>query len=52
LNGIDLSHVPRGASLNSTARNLVQSAYGEAASFVDLAPGEFDMLLGMINERF
>ncbi|CAF4442449.1 unnamed protein product [Rotaria sp. Silwood2] len=48
LNGIDVTHVPRGASLNTTARALVRAAYGEMASYNDLAPGEFDILLGHI----
>ncbi|CAF2984155.1 unnamed protein product [Rotaria sp. Silwood2] len=48
LNGINLGHVSRGPSLNITARSLVRAAYGEKASFNDLAPGEFDLLLGFL----
>ncbi|CAF1337987.1 unnamed protein product [Rotaria sordida] len=45
LNGINVSHVQRGASLNATARALVRAGYDEMASFNDLRPGEFDILL-------
>jgi len=38
--------------LNATARALVRTAYGETASFNDLAPGEFDILLGEVNKNF
>ncbi|CAM4976310.1 unnamed protein product [Rotaria socialis] len=48
LNGINISHVSRGSSLNATARSLIRAAYGESASFNNLAPGEFDLLLGFI----
>ena len=51
LNGVDLSNVARGVSLNTTARALVRAAYGETASFNDLAPGDFDILLGKINKK-
>ena len=46
LNGIDVSQVPRGTSLNAAARSLVRTAYGDTGSFNDLAPGELDVLLG------
>ncbi|CAF1567864.1 unnamed protein product, partial [Rotaria sp. Silwood1] len=45
LNEINLGHVARGSSLNATARCLVRTAYGETASFNDLASGGFDLLL-------
>jgi hypothetical protein len=51
LNGIDLGHVPRGSSLNSTVRSLIRAAYGETVSFNNLASGEFDLLLSKINEK-
>jgi len=51
LNGINLNHISRGSSLNATARCLIRAAYGEAASFNDLAPGEFNLLLGTINKK-
>jgi hypothetical protein len=37
--------------LNATARSLVRAAYGEMASFNDLAPGEFDLLLSKRNKK-
>jgi len=49
LNGINVSYVQRGASLNATARALVRAGYGDMASFNDLRPGEFDILLGKIH---
>ncbi|CAF1423541.1 unnamed protein product, partial [Rotaria sordida] len=48
LNGINVSYVQRGASLNATARALVRAGYGEMASFNDLRPGESDILLGYL----
>ncbi|CAM4847675.1 unnamed protein product, partial [Rotaria magnacalcarata] len=48
LNGINVSHVQRGASINATARALVRAGYGEMASFNDLRPGEFDILLSYL----
>ncbi|CAM4836850.1 unnamed protein product [Rotaria magnacalcarata] len=48
LNGIDISHVSRGSSLNATARSLIRAAYGESASYNNLVPGEFDSLLGFL----
>ncbi|CAF1265868.1 unnamed protein product [Rotaria sp. Silwood1] len=48
LNGINLDHIERGSSLNATARSVVRAAYGEKASFKDLADGEFDLLLSFI----
>ncbi|CAF2133708.1 unnamed protein product [Rotaria magnacalcarata] len=48
LNGIDISHVLRGSSLNTTARSLIPAAYSESASFNNLGSGEFDTLLGFI----
>ncbi|CAF4617646.1 unnamed protein product [Rotaria sp. Silwood1] len=48
LNEINLGHVARGSSLNATARCLVRTAYGETASFNDLASGGFDLLLTFI----
>ncbi|CAF5032288.1 unnamed protein product, partial [Rotaria sp. Silwood1] len=45
LNGINLSHISRCSSLNATVRCLVRTAYGEIASFNDLASGEFDLIL-------
>ena len=46
-----MGHVPRGSPSNVTARSLIRAAYGETASFNDLAPGEFDILLGKINRK-
>jgi hypothetical protein len=51
LNKVNLNNVPRGGSLNATARALVRTAYGETASFNCLGPGEFDMLLGKITKN-
>ncbi|CAF1055579.1 unnamed protein product [Rotaria sordida] len=45
LNGINLDHISRGPSLNTTARSLVRAACDEKVSFNDLAPREFDLLL-------
>jgi len=47
-----IGNVARGASLNATARALIRTAYGETASFNDLAPGDFDILLSEINKKF
>ncbi|CAF3866657.1 unnamed protein product [Rotaria sordida] len=48
LNGVDLSKVPRSATINATARALMRAAYGELACFNDLKDGEFNVLLGLI----
>ncbi|CAF4590538.1 unnamed protein product [Rotaria sp. Silwood1] len=47
----DLGHILCDPSMNATVRSLARAAYGEKVSFNDLAPGEFDLLLGKMNKK-